>query len=411
MFGTMLGLHLIPFFGSPVYAGLLLAASVAYMWFAKEVLRHPVDDTLVLVLLAGSLALRATFLAAVPVGSDDVYRYIWDGKVQAAGLNPYLYAPNAPALTFLASDLLPAAVNHPELKSVYFPLSQWIFYLSYAAGGEHVWAFKAFLLVAETLTIVAVWRLAPALHVPRSSTLLYALCPLPIFQFAYDAHLDGLGIPLLAFALLYHLRRQRMFSLLLLGASLAVKPVGLVLLPFLVMREKSAASRILTALLPFVPFVIQFVPYLSSANPFEGLATFSRHWTFNGIAFEALDAVLADNLVARLVCAALLVAALLILLRSRVEEMAQMYYAVLFLLLLSPVVHPWYVCWLVLFMPFLPRWSGIVYAATASLTVITVIQYRSTGVWTQHPLALIGEYGPVLGLLGWELWKERSLHR
>ena len=79
------------------------------------------------------------------------------------------------------------------------------------------------------------------------------------------------------------------------------------------------------------------------------------------------------------------------------------YYAILALLLLSPVVHPWYVGWLAVLLPLVPRWSGIVYAGTVSLTGFTVLQYASTGVWNEYPAALALEYLPILILLILEL--------
>jgi hypothetical protein len=275
-------------------------------------------------------------------------------------------------------------------------------------SGEAVWGFKLLLFLAEVLTIVVLWRLTLELEIPAASTLLYALCPLPIIQFSYDAHLDGLGIALLTAALLSGVQRRRVVSLLLLGISLTVKPVGLVLLPLLVLTEKRWTARLATIVLPFIPALIQFIPYIVSSNPFEGLETFSRHWTFNGVVFETLNALLLDNLTARLFCLAFLLVALAVLLRSRRNPMDTLYYAVLSLLLLSPVVHPWYVCWLVLFLPIVEKWSGVIFAATASLTVLTVVQYTATGVWDQHPLVLFGEYGPVFALLGWELRTHRT---
>ena len=63
--------------------------------------------------------------------------------------------------------------------------------------------------------------------------------------------------------------------------------------------------------------------------------------------------------------------------------------------------------WLLIFLPSIRPWSGIIYAATASLTVFTVVGYRSSGVWEQHPLALAGEYLPVIVVLTLEVWRWR----
>jgi hypothetical protein len=62
---------------------------------------------------------------------------------------------------------------------------------------------------------------------------------------------------------------------------------------------------------------------------------------------------------------------------------------------------------LVLFLPLVRHWSGVVFAATVSLTVLTAMEYRLGGLWEQHPLALAGEYIPVIVALGFDMWKER----
>jgi hypothetical protein len=398
----LLGLHAVGIYGIPLYAALFLISSCTYLFLAREILRAALPDRTVLALLVLALIVRATFLFAVPVGSDDIFRYIWDGKVQAAGINPYLYSPNAPELEALKSSMLPSLVNHPDMRTVYFPISQWIFYLSYSLGGEALWAIKTLLLVAEALTLLALWRLTEALSIPRARVLLYAFCPLPIIQFAVDAHLDGFGMTLLIFALLLYFSQRRVPAMLLLGISMAIKPVALVLLPMLMLQEKGLWRKGLILVLPFIPFAMQFLPYLNTPRLFEGLMTFSRHWTFNGPVFEVVNAILSDNLPSRYVCTGGLLLSLLVSNFVPAKPLTKLYLSVLALLLFSPVVHPWYVCWLVLLLPLVPGWSGIIYAATASLTVFTVVGFKLSGVWEQHPLILAAEYLPVLIVLGIE---------
>jgi alpha-1,6-mannosyltransferase len=401
----LLALHAVGMFGIRLYAGVFLFSSFTYLLLARVIVRSEVPDRIVLALVALSLLLRATFLFAVPAGSDDIFRYLWDGKVQAAGINPYLYPPNAPELAALKSNILPSLVNHPDMRTVYFPVSQWIFFLSYSLGGEAVWPIKAMLLLTESLTLVALWGLTRALSIGRSRVLLYALCPLPIIQFSHDAHLDGFGMPVLAFALLLFVSKRRYPAMLLFGISMAIKPVALVLLPVLSLQEKGLLRRAMILLIPFFPFALQFIPYLNTPRLFEGLLTFSRHWTFNGPVFELANAILSDNLPSRFVCTGGLVLSLLLICLGTMKPLAKLYLSVLALMIFSPVVHPWYICWLVVLLPLVPSWSGIVYAATASLTVFTVVGFRLSGTWEQHPLILAAEYLPVLLVLGGELLK------
>jgi hypothetical protein len=142
---------------------------------------------------------------------------------------------------------------------------------------------------------------------------------------------------------------------------------------------------------------------LLSSNPFEALFTFAKNWTFNGIVFEGLYLLFADNQKARLLCVILMSIVLLILYLSKKSILDKTHLSVLLLLLFSPVVHPWYIAWLTVLLPLTRRWSGIVYAATASLTSVTILHYKLYGVWDQSPLVLVVEYLPVIVLMVQEL--------
>jgi hypothetical protein len=328
---------------------------------------------------------------------------LWDGKVQTFGINPYLYAPISDSLNHLHSALLPESINHPEMKTIYFPLSQWIFFICYQLSGEAIWGIKLILILTEIATIIGLILLLVRLELPSKFVLFYALCPLPIFQFAIDAHLDGLGFPLFIFSLLLYLRRRMMLSLFLLGLSISIKPIGLILLPILFLCERTWKKRMKIFAIPILTVALQFIPYLIYSNPFESLFTFSKHWTFNGIIFEFLNLLFMDNQKSRLICAILLGLSLIIVYFSKKQLFDKIYFSVLLLLLLSPVVHPWYVGWLTILLPITRQWSGIIFTALVSLTSLTVLNYKLYGVWEQSPLILIIEYLPVIIFLLLEL--------
>ena len=47
----------------------------------------------VVIVLVVAVAARALLVPGAPTLSDDAYRFVWDGRVQAAGFNPYRYVP------------------------------------------------------------------------------------------------------------------------------------------------------------------------------------------------------------------------------------------------------------------------------------------------------------------------------
>lgn len=391
-------LHVLPLHPAAALALIFIGSSAAYLWMCRETLRTGMSDGLVWVTLGIAILIRLSYFWSDPVGSDDVYRYLWDGKVQAAGINPYRYAPDDPALADLHSSLLPGAVNHPDMKTVYFPFSQWLFVLAFRIAGESLWGLKAMLLAAEAATMAGLLLLLSHLKLPRRLVLLYALCPLPILAFALDAHVDGFGLPLLIFGLLCYLRGRPATGLLLLGLSMSVKPVALVVLPVLFLQARTGADRIQIAVLPLAVALLPFVPYALEVNPFESLSTFAWHWLFNGAFFELVRSFVQDNQSARLICAAALAVSLILLQFTRHDVLRKAAFSVFLLLLFSPVVHPWYVTWLAALLPVVPLRSGMAYAASVSLAIITLVEYRLTGTWGQHPVVLVLEYAPVVAL-------------
>jgi hypothetical protein len=351
-----------------------------------------------------ALLVRMTYISVSPIGSDDVYRYMWDGKVQTHGLNPYSYTPNSDTLNYLHSPLLPASINHPDLKTLYFPFSEWIFYVCYQISGEAIWGYKLFLLISEIATIIGLFLLLKQLKLPLKFLLFYALCPLPIFQFAIDSHLDGLGLPLFIFGISAYINRKITLSLFLLSLSISIKPIGLVLLPIFLLHQKTWKNRLQVIITPALIIALQFTPYLLNSNPFDTLFTYVKHWTFNGIVFETINLYFIDNQKSRLICVLLLSILLLAVYFSKKQLFNKIYLAFLFMLLLSPVVHPWYVAWLTVLLPITCRWSGILLTGLVSLTSFTILNYKLYGIWEQSPVILIIEYIPVILFLLYELY-------
>ena len=419
-FSAALGLLLVGFFAihwspfQPVatYAFVFVSTSLVFLYLARQLFVSEPSSRVMSIAVALAFVIRLSFINLSPIGSDDVYRYMWDGKIQSRGVNPYLYAPDAPQLDSLHTQLLPAAVNHADMKTVYFPFSQWIFYACYHLSGESIWGYKLVLLVAELATLIGLLFLLRHLNIPAKFALLYVLCPLPVIQFALDAHIDAVGLPLLIFGLATYLRGNKALSYVLLALSISVKPVAVLILPILFYREKGLWNKAQVAVVPSIVIAGQFLPYAFSTNPLEGLTRFAENWTFNGVIFESLYLYFSDNQKTRLICAILLCISLLLLYMRKKEPLDAFYFSVLLLLILSPVVHPWYVSWLAVLLPFARRWSGIVYASSISFTVYTIVNYKLHGNWDQSPLILALEYIPVLVFMFLELrGSERKLGR
>jgi hypothetical protein len=208
----------------PVALG-LWALFAAGAWL---VLRLP-GRWAVALIVVGGIAMQLAALSAGPQGSDDLYRYIWDGRVQAAGIDPYQYAPAAPQLASLRDPFLwpahapycvPAGqrldgstqladpgctrINRPIVHTIYPPVAEAYFlgvhYLSPAGSGTTpIQAGAA--VCAVLLTLLLLYGL-PKVGRDRRLAVLWAWCPTVALEAGNNGHVDVLAAGLTAAALI-----------------------------------------------------------------------------------------------------------------------------------------------------------------------------------------------------------------
>ena len=118
--------------------------------------------------------------------------------------------------------------------------------------------------------------------------------------------------------------------------------------------------------------------------------------------------MLAKFTVMRHFCYSLFIVLYLPVILSRKDLITKIYLSVFLLFIFSPVVHPWYLSWLAVILPFIPKWSGITYVSLVSLTSFTILNYQLNGIWKEYTPALIFEYVPVILLFSFELLKMRK---
>lgn len=386
-----------------VYSCAYIAASLLFILICKTILKHEISPGNIFALVMAGLVLRLVLIPVHPIGSDDYYRYLWDGKVIAHGMNPYRYAPTDPALESLHSKSLPSKINFADMKTIYPPLAEIIFYVSYQLGGENFVGLKLLLLIFDLATVWGMYLIIKRLNFPPKNILFYLLCPLPLFELFVDGHMDGFGVPFLVFGILFYMKDRKLWSYVLIGLSICVKPLGFIVLPLLFFSEKKLTDRLKAIFVPIAICIAAYLPFIFSGSPFQALMNFTENWTFNGIVFDILNLFFNDNQRTRLICAVLFLLAYALAVFNRKDFLSKIYLSIFLLMIFSPVVHPWYLCWLAFLIPLNPRWSGIAYVSLISLTSFTVITYQLTGVWKDYPAVLVAEYVPVLALFALEI--------
>lgn len=208
-----------------------LAAGLLYLAAAGLVLRRPLPAGALWIVLAAALAMRVLLLPIAPPLSSDLYRYIWDGRVQAAGINPYRFIPADPQLGFLRDPAVFPHINRAgTARTIYPPTAEAIFRLA-ALIAPGVAGMKAVMLGCDLVAIAGLLALLRLVDRPLAQVLLYAWAPMPVWEFTGNGHVDALAAALVTLALLAGARARSSLAGALLGGATLVKFLPAVIAP------------------------------------------------------------------------------------------------------------------------------------------------------------------------------------
>ena len=388
-----------------VFLALMATASLAYLlviWLVHS--RDPGPTTALVGCLFLGLMFRVVLVSAAPIVSDDVYRYLWDGRVQQHGLNPYESVPDDPGLESLHTDLTRRI--HPTnaaLPAIYPPLAQRLFY-GVTSIHESVEALAIATVVADVLIIILLWRWLVVTGRNRWWVLAYAWHPLVVLEGAGGAHIDSFGTLLLvAAALALSLRRSLLASVTFAGA-IAIKFVPIVLVPLLWRR-----IRLVHAIVAAVVLVLLYLPFMRDGIlPVGSLGTYLSQWRFNAPFFRWLEPLLGvPSVVVASVCVGLLVAA--VARRSmRRDDPRAWAWPIAATVVLMPAIYPWYLIWLTPFLTVTGTFPLAIWTV-ASISTYTVWVFELGGEGWNLPVSVeLFEYGCVAASAVGIYWFNRS---
>lgn len=365
----------------------------------------PNKRTLWLIVVFG-LLFRLTLVPLTPVASDDMYRYVWDGKVALSGINPFALAPDDPTLSPLHSEGLPSKINFPGMRTIYPPLAQAFFYTSSVLFDDSISGMKLLLTLCELCTLLVLLLLLRHLAINPALVVLYAWSPLPIMYFGLDGHIDALGIPLMLLSIYLIIRNRGVSGAFALGLAGLAKLYPLFVVPLLLdIRRSLKANAIVVP--PLIIFSVGCWAYFEPTGGLvESFMVYSSQFEFNGSAFSIVNFVLNENTTAHLVCGALFIVWILVIMALDRPLTEKIFLAFLGFVVFSPVVHPWYLSWLAALIVI--RWSPAVFSllVLSNLSNVVVYQYRVSGKWVDSPLLMMLEYLPFFGLLVWEFLRD-----
>lgn len=387
-----------------ITGGGIFLLTLAGLYFQS---RQNIDGLILIALLQGALYLAATFcigkgeqtgrtlhfilLIAVlarlgpllqpPALSTDIYRYIWDGRVGGAGINPYRYVPADRALASLRDAAIYPNINRADYARTIYPPAAQIVFVLVTRLSERVTAMKLAMLVFDAGTIVLLLLLLRLGSMPAERVLIYAWHPLTIWEIAGSGHVDVVLCFLLAVAFLFRRQGKAVPTGIALGVGTLIKFLPLLLVPALYRKWdwRLPVSFALTIVLLYLPYlavgwhVLGFLPDYVAEERFAGGTGFFFLNLFDYLTGFADPPIAAYAVV---MAAVLGGSALRMLLRPPPGEFGFAASSLMMLLVLFLLVtphHPWYFLWL------LPILCLIPYRPALLLTALSFILYATLG--------------------------------
>jgi alpha-1,6-mannosyltransferase len=401
----------------PLYLLWFSGVFVVYVMALLDLRRHVQRaHRLVMPLIIGwALIFRLSVLWVTPgFLSDDIYRYIWDGLVQQAGINPYEYPPDAPELAFLRDDTIYPMINRKWALTLYPPGAQLLFRLMAWLYPGHVVAMKAIILLADVGSIALLLCLLTYLGQPRPQVLLYAWHPLVIVELGISGHLDGLMIPFVLLAFLWMVQNRSWLAAAALALATLIKLYPAILLPAL--SHQRAWS------MPLVFFGVVAMGYLLYLGAGQQIIGYLPHYIapdeFYNLSLRPILMWLVGFITAnpfpyvKWSSAAILLLVMLHCVRqTHKTPLAAVQWGVgliaLYLMLVSPSVFPWYLVWLLALVTLTQSWltpAWLYWSWAVNLDYLETLPMFTDALYRLH----IVEYVPVfLWIIGY-WWLQRS---
>lgn len=415
----------------PVFISLLVAASVIY-FVAVGSFRKNRACSLLLIVLFG-LGFRGLFLFSTPILENDYHRYFWDGAVVASGMNPYEYSPEEvmegegteklKELKRLYGDTL-ERVNHPHVKTIYPPIAELFFAVSYKISPMGITAWRILLMVFDLVTLGLLLVSLKRLDIPRQYSVIYWWNPLLVKEIFNSLHMDVLAFPFVLGAILLFLCEKKRLWALVLSFAVGIKLWPALLFGMFLKPLKEKRQTLLQIFIFAIAVLIIFLPMVVfKLDSTSGIVAYGKSWQNNSPFFtavlsgwefilEAFDIhpghaqahsrigliaiFLLWKFYVAFVCGSL-----------GFHRKALLIIGGVFLL--APAQFPWYYTWL---LPFLCIAPSPGFLALTALLPLYYLQYyfppnpEEGGIFGNAVIWI--EFAPVWILLAWEWWRFRA---
>ncbi|MFQ5685262.1 MAG: hypothetical protein ACE5GV_01245 [Candidatus Scalindua sp.] len=421
----------------PCFAFLYTASFIAYIFALFYVSRNgeisEQDDNssreILWVIIIFSLIFRFTLLPMTP--SNDMHRYLWEGKLQLSGINPYSHPPESSGLEYLRDKFF-SGINHKHLSTIYPPLMLMVFAAADYVSHSFI-SMKSLFLLFDVLSIFLLLRFLGVMGKDSVNVLIYAWSPLILISFAGRGHGDSLQIFLVILALYLCAIRKNLRSAILIGLAAMSKFVFIIIAPFMISGLiPGKRLKYVIALLSVI--TVLYLPYVGAGKGlFSTLFYFGTQYHFNDSAHFLISCFcLGSPLVSKIITAIIFGSVLLYLYKKHLNThfverdinrndsiIRFAFLSIGVFLILAPTLHPWYLTWIVPFLCFNKNRAWLVLTGTIVCYYFMnhelfskMIWYNNESVWKEVHWLKLPEYLPFYGLLiyGWLVKKKFALH-
>ena len=426
----------------PCFAILYIASFITYIFAIFSISKDAETDgqennssmAALWAIIILSLMFRITLLPVAP--SDDIYRYLWEGKLQLNGISPYSHPPGASSLEHLRDGFF-SGINHKHLPTIYPPLTLMVFaaadYVSHS-----IMSMKSVFLIFDVLSIFILLRFLRVMGKDPLNVLTYAWSPLILISFAARGHCDSLQIFLVILALYLCAIRKNLRTVFSIALAVMSKFIFVIIAPFLIPGKKLKYVVVLFAVIAAL-----YLPYISAGKGlFSTLLHFGTQYHFNDSAHFLIFCLCIGSPLASKIVTALIFGSVLLFLynkhsnlfitdnkgnstllscskkegkeRGNIEVnnivLNYAFVAIGTFLILAPTMHPWYLTWIIPFLCFNKNRAWILLTGTIVCYYFMnhelfskMIWYNDEWVWKEVHWLKLPEYLPfyVLLIYGW----------
>lgn len=373
------------------FVTVILMQAGLFFWVYQR-LRSNTMSLLGIVLM--SWVMHATYFGTTSMLSNDMYRYHWDAWVLEQGYNPLRYTPQE-LLVIHPEWSAFAPPDHRTLSSIYPPLSLLYFFMARKMSLSPM-IYGVLATACNLVSIVIISKILKELQKPKELVIVFAWHPVVVFESAYGGHVDALGVMFILFAFYLVSRGRNFFAsgFSMLAAFVKLWPIVLALT--MLKGQKKAWFWIAGVFLGFLGLMATTY----SLTKDSGLLAYASRWEFNGPLYSMLRTIFSPHL-SRILCGLSFIGTSLYFFykTSEYDVLEVFYYMILFFLIFSPTLYPWYLLWII---PCL-CWHrsefilGITLLMPLSYEVVS--RYLITGEWKESPAMLFFIYVVPLFLL------------